>query len=49
MLADQSVDLIVAANSYHLFQLESALEEFRRILRPEGWRVSVPLKYPLFT
>ncbi|WP_143186298.1 class I SAM-dependent methyltransferase [Paenibacillus sp. P3E] len=49
MLADQSADLIVTANSYHRFQLNSALEEFRRILRPEGWRVRVPLKYPLFT
>ncbi|MGN7760160.1 class I SAM-dependent methyltransferase [Paenibacillus sp. 22594] len=36
-LPDQSVDLIVAANSIHRFQPEAALEEFRRILRPGGW------------
>ncbi|WP_379154105.1 methyltransferase domain-containing protein [Paenibacillus sp. sgz5001063] len=36
-LPDQSVDLIVAANSYHRFQPEAALKEFERILRPGGW------------
>jgi ubiquinone/menaquinone biosynthesis C-methylase UbiE len=30
---DQSVDLIVAANAYHRFQPESAIKEFKRILK----------------
>lgn len=35
-LPDRSVDLIVAANSYHRFQPEEALKEFGRILKPGG-------------
>lgn len=40
-LADGSVDLITAAQSFHWFQPDSAREEFRRILKPGGWVILV--------
>lgn len=33
-IPDQSVDLIVVANAYHRFQPESAIQEFKRIMKP---------------
>ena len=36
-LDDQSVDLISAAQAFHWFKPDEARQEFRRILRPEGW------------
>ena len=36
-LRDGSVDLVVAAQSFHWFETEAALAEFGRILRPNGW------------
>lgn len=35
-LESHSVDLIIAANAYHRFQPEPTLNEFRRILKPNG-------------
>jgi len=35
-LADQSVDLVVAAQAFHWFDLEPTRQEFRRILAPGG-------------
>jgi ubiquinone/menaquinone biosynthesis C-methylase UbiE len=36
-LADQSVDLITAAQSFHWFDRDKAKAEFARILKPNGW------------
>lgn len=36
-LAKDSIDLVVAAQSFHWFDTAEALREFRRILRPYGW------------
>ena len=36
-LPDQSVDLIVVATALHWFEPEPTLQEFRRILKPDGW------------
>jgi ubiquinone/menaquinone biosynthesis C-methylase UbiE len=36
-LADQSVDLVIAAQAFHWFDPAKARTEFRRILKPEGW------------
>jgi len=33
-IPDHSVDLIVAANAYHRFEPSSAIQEFRRIMKP---------------
>ena len=40
-LADASVDLVCSGRALHWFDLEAALHEFRCILRPGGWVVSV--------
>lgn len=40
-LPDQSIDLICMGRSFHWFDVDPAMEEFRRILRPNGWIVSV--------
>jgi SAM-dependent methyltransferase len=40
-LADHSVDLVTAGRALHWFDLDRAFAEFRRILRPDGWFVSV--------
>jgi ubiquinone/menaquinone biosynthesis C-methylase UbiE len=36
-LADASVDLVTAAQSFHWFDVDATLAELRRILRPGGW------------
>ncbi len=36
-LADNSVDLVVAAQAFHWFEPDAAREEFLRIMRPHGW------------
>jgi len=36
-LPDQSIDLIVVAQALHWFEPQATLNEFRRILKPEGW------------
>ena len=36
-LADNSVDIIVAAQAFHWFDHEKTKREFRRILKPNGW------------
>ena len=36
-LADSSIDLIVAAQAFHWFDLEKCKPEFIRILKPGGW------------
>lgn len=33
----QSVDLIVIGQAFHWFDIDSAVAEFQRILRPDGW------------
>lgn len=40
-LPDQSMDLICMGRSLHWFDVDLAMAEFRRILRPDGWVVSV--------
>ncbi|MEQ8815119.1 MAG: class I SAM-dependent methyltransferase [Thalassobaculum sp.] len=36
-LADASTDLLTMASSFHWADFDTALAEFRRVLRPEGW------------
>lgn len=36
-LADGSVDMVVAGRALHWFDVERAMAEFRRILKPDGW------------
>jgi SAM-dependent methyltransferase len=36
-LPDSSVDAVLAAQAFHWFAAETALPEFRRILKPNGW------------
>ncbi len=36
-LADASVDIITAAESYHWFDNEATIKEFKRILKPNGY------------
>lgn len=36
-LADNSVDLVTVGQAMHWFDLPRAREEFRRVLRPQGW------------
>ena len=36
-LADGSVEMVVAGRALHWFDVERAMEEFRRILKPDGW------------
>jgi len=40
-LADASVDIVVAAQAMHWFDLDRARAEYRRILRPDGWAVAI--------
>ena len=40
-LAAASVDLACAGRALHWFDLEAAMSEFRRVVRPGGWVVSV--------
>ncbi len=42
-LREQSIDLISMGRSFHWFDVDRAMEEFRRILSPNGWIVSVTL------
>lgn len=37
VLADKSVDLIIAAQAYHWFEQDKTLEEFTRILKKDGF------------
>ena len=36
-LADSSVDMVTAGRAMHWFDIDPAMEEFRRILKPDGW------------
>jgi SAM-dependent methyltransferase len=36
-LPDGSCDLVVAAQAFHWFEVESSLSEFARVLKPTGW------------
>jgi ubiquinone/menaquinone biosynthesis C-methylase UbiE len=38
-LPDDSIDVVTAGQAFHWFDQEQAKEEFRRILRPDGWVV----------
>lgn len=38
-LPPQSADAVLAAQAFHWFQMDAALAEFERILRPGGWAV----------
>ncbi len=38
-LADQSVDVVLAAQAFHWFKADDAFREFQRILKPGGWVV----------
>jgi SAM-dependent methyltransferase len=38
-LPDHSIDFVVAGQAFHWFNREQARQEFRRILKPEGWVV----------
>ena len=40
-LPDDSVDIIVAAQAFHWFDWKKTKQEFRRILKPNGWVVLV--------
>jgi SAM-dependent methyltransferase len=40
-LNDSSVQAIVCAQAFHWFKHELALQEFHRILKPEGWAVLI--------
>src|ERR1041385_6863394 len=37
MLSDASVDLIIAGQAFHWFDVERSRTEFKRILKPGGW------------
>lgn len=40
-LANSSVDAVSAGRAFHWFDAESAIQEFRRVLKPAGWVVLV--------
>jgi len=40
-LPDDSVDIVVAAQAFHWFDREKTKQEFRRILKPNGWVVLI--------
>ena len=40
-LEDASVDFVVVGRALHWFDLDLAMQEFRRVLRPDGWVVLV--------
>lgn len=40
-LRASSVEMVVAGRALHWFDLDRAMEEFRRILKPDGWVASV--------
>lgn len=42
-LASGSVDFVTVGRAFHWFDREKALQEFRRILRPDGWLVLIGL------
>jgi SAM-dependent methyltransferase len=41
MLADDSVDFVIAGQAFHWFDQEKARREFVRILKPEGWVILI--------
>lgn len=41
LLPDASVDLVCSGRALHWFNLEAAMREFGRVVRPGGWIVSV--------
>lgn len=36
-LADASVDMVVVGRAFHWFDVDAAMTEFRRVLKPDGW------------
>jgi SAM-dependent methyltransferase len=42
-LPDASVDAVVVGRALHWFDLHRTMEEFRRVLRPDGWVIVVAL------
>jgi SAM-dependent methyltransferase len=38
-LSDSSADAVLAAQAFHWFEAEPALQEFHRILKPNGWAI----------
>jgi SAM-dependent methyltransferase len=40
-LCSQSIDLVCAGRAFHWFDADRSMTEFRRILKPDGWFLSV--------
>lgn len=40
-LASQSIDIVCAGRAFHWFDVDRSISEFRRILKPDGWFLSV--------
>jgi ubiquinone/menaquinone biosynthesis C-methylase UbiE len=40
-LPPDSVDLVCVGRAFHWFDVDRAMDEFRRILKPDGWFVSI--------
>jgi SAM-dependent methyltransferase len=40
-LASQSIDLVCVGRAFHWFDVDRSMNEFRRILKPNGWFLSV--------